>query len=77
MEEGQRKRKQMLAAVIFFLIVGGLGFLIYRGVRSPSPTPTPNPTINLAPIQVVDHWLSNVESNDYDFLAKITNSNTD
>ena len=77
MEEGQRKRKQTLIAAIFFLIVGGLGFLIYRGVRPPLPTPTPNPTINLAPIQIVDHWLFNVENNDYDFLAKVANPNTD
>lgn len=77
MEEGQRKRKQAFVAVIFFLIVGGLGFLIYRGVRPPSPAPTPNPTINLAPIQVVDRWLLNIENNDYDFLAKVNNPNTD
>ncbi len=51
--------------------------MVYRGVRPSLPTPTPNPTINLAPIQVVDHWLLNVENNDYDFLAKVTNSNTD
>ena len=77
MNEGRRKRKQAIIAVIFFLIVGGLGFLIYRGVRPPSVEPTPNPTINLAPIQVVDRWLLNVENNDYDFLAKVTNPNTD
>lgn len=77
MEESQRKRKQALVAVIFFLIIGGLGFLVYRGVRPPSPTPTPNPTINLAPIQIVNRWLLNVENNDYDFLAKVTNPNTD
>lgn len=77
MEEGQRKRKQAIIAVIFFLIVGGFSFLIYRGVRPPSPTPTPNPTINLAPIQVIFTKLFNVENNDYDFLAKVTNSNTD
>ena len=71
----QRKRKQALVAVIFFLIVGGLGFLIYRGVRPPSLTPTPNPTINLAPIQVIDRWLLNVENNDYDFLARVRNPN--
>ncbi len=77
MEEGQRKRKQAFVAVIFFLIVGGLSFLIYRGVRPPLPTPTPNPTINLAPVQIIDRWLLNVENNDYDFLAKVTNPNTD
>lgn len=77
MEEGQRKRKQAFVAVIFFLIVGGLSFLIYRGVRPPLPAPTPNPTINLAPIQIIDRWLLNVENNDYDFLAKVTNPNTD
>ncbi len=77
MEEGRRKIKQVGVAVVFFLIVGGLGFLIYRGVRPPSPTPTPNPTINLAPIQVVGRWLFNVENNDYDFLVKVANPNTD
>lgn len=77
MEEGRRKWKQVVVAAIFFLIVGGLSFLIYRGVRLPSPTPTPNPTINLAPIEIVFTKLFNVENNDYDFLAKVTNSNTD
>ena len=77
MEEGPRKIKQAFVAVIFFLIVGGLGFLVYRGVRPPSPTPTPNPTINLAPIQVVFTELFNVENNDYDFFAKVTNPNTE
>ncbi len=77
MTDSQRKGKQAFIAAIFCLIVGGLSFLIYRGVRPPSPTPTPNPTINLAPIQIVGHWLLNVENNDYDFLAKVTNPNTD
>ncbi len=77
MEEGQRKRKQAFIAVIFFLIVGGLGFLVYRGIRPPLPMPTPNPTINLAPIQVVFTKLFNIENNDYDFLAKVSNPNTD
>jgi hypothetical protein len=77
MDEGRRKGKQAFIAVIFFLIVGGLSFLVFRGVRPPSPTPTPNPTINLAPIQVIFTKLFNVENNDYDFLAKVTNPNTD
>jgi hypothetical protein len=77
MEEGQRKTKQALIAVIFFLIIGGLGFLIFKRVWPSLPAPTPNLTINLAPIQVVFTKLFNVEGNGYDFLAKVTNPNTD
>ncbi len=51
--------------------------MIYRGVRPPSPEPTPNPTMNLAPIQVIGQKLFNVENNDYDFWAKVTNPNAD
>ena len=77
MEEGQRKGKQAIIAAIFFLIVGGLSFLIYREIRLSLPKPTPNPTVNLVPIRVYKSWLFNVENNDYDFLAKVTNLNTD
>ncbi len=77
MEPSKRKQKQAIVAVIFFLIIGGLGFLIYREVRPVQVIPTPNPTANLAPIQVVFTKLFNVENNDYDFLAKVTNPNTD
>ncbi len=77
MNESQRLQKQIIVAIIFFLVVGGVGFGIYRGVVPTSPTPTPNPTINLAPIRVLDSKLLNVENNDYDFLAKVNNSNTE
>lgn len=77
MDEGRRKGKQAFIAVIFFLVVGGLGLLIYRGIRPPSLEPTPQPTINLAPVRVDSTWLFNVGGNDYDFLAKVGNSNTD
>lgn len=76
MEENQRRNKKIVIAVIFFLIVGGLGFLIYRSVVPPAPEQTPNPTVNLAPLQVVSTQLFNVQNNDYDFLAKISNSNS-
>lgn len=82
MEAAQRKTKQFFTALVFFVIVGGIVFLIYRRVSPPLPPPTPNPTINLAPIRVSFQKLFNVsllsnQSNDYDFLAKVTNSNTD
>jgi hypothetical protein len=77
MEERQRKRKQVFIAFVFFLIFGGFSFLIYRSVRPPLPEPTPNPTINLSPIKIIDHWLFNIKNNDYDFLAKVTNPNTE
>jgi hypothetical protein len=70
-----RSIKQILVVVVFFLILGGLGFLIYSGTNKPTPTPTPNPTINLAPLQVILTKLFNVQSNDYDFLAKVNNPN--
>ncbi|MBI2669791.1 MAG: hypothetical protein HYX20_01420 [Candidatus Yanofskybacteria bacterium] len=78
MTESQRLTRQIVVALVFFLVVGGISFGIYRGfVYSPTPTPTPNPTINLAPIQVIFTKLLNVENNDYDFLAKVNNSNTE
>ncbi len=77
MEAAQRTTKQVFIALVFLVIVGGLGFLIYRGVVPPTPIPTPNPTINLAPIQVSFAKLFNIQNNDYDFLAKVTNPNTD
>ena len=78
MTESQRLAKQIIVVLVFFLVVGGIGFGIYRGlVYSPTPTPTPNPTINLAPIQVIFTKLLNVQNNDYDFLAKVNNSNTE
>lgn len=69
--------RQIIVALVFFLLVGGIGFGFYRGfIYSPTPTPTPNPTINLVPIQVIFTKLLNIENNDYDFLAKVSNSNT-
>lgn len=74
----QRLARQLVVALIFFLILGGISFGIYRGfVYSPTPTPTPNPTINLVPIQVISTKLLNVQNNDYDFLAKVNNSNAE
>src|SRR3989344_2109834 len=72
-----RLNKQIFVAVIFFLIVGGLGFGIFKIVVPPVPTPTPNPTINLTPIQIVSQKLLNIKDTDYDFIAKVRNSNTD
>lgn len=77
MEEERRKTKQALIAVIFFLVVGGLGFLIYRGFVPAPAKPTPSPMANLAPVQIVFTKLFNVENYDYDFLAKVANPNAD
>ncbi len=57
--------------------MGGLSFGAVRLAIPPTPTPTPNPTINLIPLQVVSTKFLNVQNNDYDFLAKITNRNLD
>lgn len=77
MDESVRRNKKLVIAAIFFLVLGGIGFLIYRGVVPPPPLATPNPTVNLTPIQVIFTKLFNVQNNDYDFLAKISNPNTD
>lgn len=69
--------KQGIIAGIFFLILGGIGFGIFRAVIPPTPTPTPNPTIHLAPLQVITSKLLNITNNDYDFVAKIRNANLD
>lgn len=77
MTDSQRLARQIIVASIFFLVVGGIGFWVYRGFVPATPSPTPNPTINLTPIQVIFTKLFNVENNDYDFLAKVNNPNTD
>ncbi len=77
MTDSQRTQRQVLIAVIFFLVVAGIGFLGYWRFAPAKPTPTPNPTANLAPIKIVFTKLFNVENNDYDFLAKVNNPNTD
>lgn len=77
MTDSQRTQKQVIVAVVFFLILGGIGSLFYWRFAPAKPIPTPNPTANLAPIQVVFTKLFNVENNDYDFLAKVNNPNTD
>lgn len=73
----QRLTKQIIIAAIFFLIAGSFGFLVYRTIKPVPPPPTPNPTINLAPIKIISIKLLNIENNDYDFVAKVNNLNTD
>lgn len=75
MDEAQRKTKQLVIAFVFFLILGGISFGIYRSVVPAPPPPTPNPTVNLVPLGVVYTKLFNVQNNDYDFLAKVSNPN--
>ena len=41
------------------------------------PTPTPDPIAKLTPLKVISTRFLNVQSNDYDFVAKISNSNLD
>ena len=79
MTSGARITKQIIVVVVFLLILGGIGFSAYAVFRIPSqaPTPTPNPTINLSPISILSTKLLNIQNNDYDFLAKVTNPNTE
>lgn len=77
MTSRQRLTKQIIIAAIFFLIVGSVGFWIYRIVNPLPPPPTPNPTANLAPIRILSTKFLNIENNDYDFVAKVSNPNTD
>lgn len=77
MTKGQRISKQFIIATVFFLIVSGIGYSGYRLVKPLQVSPTPNPTANLAPIEVVFTKLIKVENNDYDFVAKLYNSNTE
>ncbi|MBI4160544.1 MAG: hypothetical protein HY506_01395 [Candidatus Yanofskybacteria bacterium] len=67
----------MIIAIVFFLILAGIAFLIYRGSRPPTPPPTPNPTVNLAPIEIISSNLFNIQSLDYDFWAQVRNPNVD
>lgn len=77
MTTGNRILKQIFVAVVFLIVVSGIAFGGYFVFRKPVPTPTPNPTINLAPISIISTQLFNITDNDYDFLAKVGNSNTD
>lgn len=72
-----RKSKKVLIAVIFFAIVGGLGFGIFKFVVPSRPTPTPDPIAKLVPLKVVSTKFLNVQNNDYDFVAKVSNTNLD
>lgn len=72
-----RKSKKALVAVIFFAIVGGLGFGIFRLVVPVKLAPTPDPIASLAPLKVISTKILNIQSNDYDFIAKISNPNLD
>ncbi len=77
MNPSERKLKQFVVALVFFLILGSFSFLIYRKIN-PVPIPTPiSSTSNLSPIQITLNELINVENTDYDFIAKVTNPNTE
>lgn len=77
MTTGARVTKQIVILVVFLLVIGGIGYGGYAVFVPEKPTPTPNPTINLSPVIIVSQKLINVENNDYDFLAKVNNPNTD
>lgn len=74
MTPSQRIIKQVFIALIFFAIIGGVGYWAFR-VAVPQVTPTPNPTSSLSPISVVSTKIFNARNNDYDFLAKVANPN--
>ena len=69
--------KQIVVAGIFCVIVFALGLGAYKLVVPTQPSPTPNLTINLSPIAVLTTKLLNIKNNDYDFVAKVSNANTD
>lgn len=73
----RRRFKQLIVMIVFFLIVGGAGFLVYRVINPPLPPATPDPTAHLLPFKIVFTRLLNVENNDYDFVAKVFNPNPD
>jgi hypothetical protein len=57
--------------------VGGIGFWGYKDHASSNPIPTPGPTANLSPIEVAYSRIFKSAQNDYDFLSKVTNPNTE
>ncbi len=73
----KRTQKQVLVAVIFFVLLGGASFGLFRVIVPPKPSPTPNPTINLAPIKILSTTLIPVASGDYDFVARVNDPNID
>jgi hypothetical protein len=73
----RRLLKQIIVGVVFFSIVGTAGFGVSRIIVPPTPTPTPNPFASVKPLQVSDTTLLALADNDYDFVAKVSNPNTD
>lgn len=76
MTDGHRLFKQFLVVLVFLLILSGI---VYGGVvlfRPTQITPTPNPTANLLPLVINFSKLISVQGSDYDFIAKVTNPNT-
>lgn len=72
-----RQKKQIISAGVFCVIVFLLGFGIFRAVVPAEPATTPNPTANLSPLAVLTTKLLNIRNNEYDFVAKVSNPNTD
>lgn len=77
MTDAQRLTRQVVIAAVFLLVVGGLGYGGYRAIVPATPSPAPNPLAHLAPISVLATKLLNVRDNDYDFVAKVSNPNSD
>src|SRR3989344_457463 len=75
MDDNSRLSKQIWIAVIFIMILAGIGFGIYKWVSPAKPMPTPNLLADLDPIQILSSNLFNVRNNDYDFMARVYNPN--
>lgn len=71
-----RATKQTIIAGIFFLIAGAVFFSIFRTFRPVKPTPAPDPTKGLRPVEIINQKILNVGNNDYDFVARVKNSNS-
>src|SRR3989344_4677600 len=71
----QRTVKQLVALIIFLIVLGGVSFGVYMVAQPSVPTPTPTQSPDVLPLEIIMSKIFNIENNDYDFLARVRNPN--
>ncbi|MFH1769685.1 MAG: hypothetical protein ABH833_03420 [Parcubacteria group bacterium] len=65
--------RRFIYFLAFIIIIGAIGFGIYRILYPPQPIPTPGPMLD--PIEVISTDVIEVKENDYDFVVQVRNPN--